>query len=114
RLIASSGISPTDDWVFEGAHEKLTVRVQPQIVVNTNDGPLEAACRGYGLTRLLSYQVAPQLESGELRAVLEGYEGTKLPVHVIHREGRHASAKVRSFVDLAVETLRADRALNPD
>ncbi|MCC4118751.1 LysR family transcriptional regulator, partial [Aromatoleum toluclasticum] len=42
RLIASSGISPTDDWVFEGAHEKLTVRVQPQIVVNTNDGPLEA------------------------------------------------------------------------
>lgn len=114
RLIASSGISPTNDWVFAGAYEKLTVRVQPQIVVNTNDGPLEAACRGYGLTRLLSYQVAPQLESGELRAVLEGYEGTKLPVHVIHREGRHASAKVRSFVDLAVETLRADRALNPD
>ncbi|WP_232428908.1 LysR family transcriptional regulator [Aromatoleum toluclasticum] len=114
RLIASSGISPTNDWVFAGAYGKLTVRVQPQIVVNTNDGPLEAACRGYGLTRLLSYQVAPQLESGELRAVLQGYEGTKLPVHVIHREGRHASAKVRSFVDLAVETLRADRALNPD
>ena len=36
----------------------------------------------------------------------------QVPVHVIHREGRYASAKVRSFVDLAVERLRADTALN--
>jgi hypothetical protein len=33
-------------------------------------------------------------------------------VHVIHREGRYGSAKVRSFVDLAVQRLRADKALN--
>lgn len=113
RLVASSGISPTNDWVFQSAGEKLTVRVQPRIVVNTNDGPLEAARQGYGLTRLLSYQVAQQLASGELKTVLGEYEGTDLPVHVIHREGRHGSAKVRSFVDLAVERLRADKTLGP-
>jgi len=87
--------------------------VQPRIIVNTNDAPLEAARRGYGLTRLLSYQVAPELASGELRTVLAGCEGPDLPVHVVHREGRHGSAKVRSFVDLAVARLRADRALDP-
>lgn len=112
RLVASSGIAPTNDWVFESADEKLSVRVQPRIFVNTNDGPLEAARQGYGLTRLLSYQVAPQLASGELKTVLGDYEGPDLPVHVIHREGRHGSAKVRSFVDLAVDRLRADKALN--
>lgn len=112
RLVASSGISPTNDWVFQSTTEKRTVRVQPRIVVNTNDGPLEAARQGYGLTRLLSYQVAPQLASGELQTVLPDYEGPDLPVHVIHREGRYGSAKVRSFVDLSVERLRADRALN--
>jgi DNA-binding transcriptional LysR family regulator len=64
------------------------------------------------LTRLLSYQVAPQLASGELKIILGDYEGADLPVHVIHREGRHGSAKVRSFVDLAVDRLRADKALN--
>jgi len=86
--------------------------VQPRIVVNTNDGPLEAARQGYGLTRLLSYQVAPQLASGELKTVLGDYEEPDLPVHVIHREGRHGSAKVRSFVDLAIKRLRADKALS--
>lgn len=112
RLVAASGVSPTNDWVFQSEGEKRTVRVQPCIVANTNDGPLEAALRGHGLTRLLSYQVAPQLASGELKTVLGDYEGPELPVHVIHREGRHGQAKVRSFVDLAVERLRADRALN--
>lgn len=113
RLVASSGVSPTNDWVFQSASGKRTVRVQPRIIVNTNDGPLEAARRGYGVTRLLSYQVAPQLASGELQAVLADYEDLDLAVHVVHREGRHGSAKARSFVDLAVERLRADRALWP-
>ena len=35
-----------------------------------------------------------------------------LPVQVLHREGRHASPTVRSFVDLAIERLRANPALN--
>lgn len=112
RLVAASGISPTNDWIFHSAGEKLSVPAQPRIVVNTNDGALEAARHGYGLTRLLSYQAAPQLASGELKTVLGAYEGADLPVHVIHREGRHGSAKVRSFVDLAVDRLRADKALN--
>lgn len=112
RLVASSGIAPTNDWVFQSSGEKLTVRVQPSIVANTNDGALEAARQGYGLTRLLSYQVALQLDTGELQTVLAAYEGNDLPVHVIHREGRHGSAKVRSFVDLAVDRLRADKALS--
>jgi DNA-binding transcriptional LysR family regulator len=112
RLVASSGVSPTNDWVFQSAGERRTVRVRPRIVANTNDGSLEAARQGYGLARLLSYQVAPQLASGELRTVLGEFEGPDLPVHVIHREGRHGPAKVRAFVDLAVERLRADTALN--
>jgi len=33
-------------------------------------------------------------------------------VHVLHREGRHASAKARAFLDLAIERLRANPALN--
>jgi DNA-binding transcriptional LysR family regulator len=112
RLVAANGISPSNDWVFQYAGKDRTVRVQPRIVVNTNDGALEAARQGYGLTRLLSYQVAPQLTTGELKTVLGDYEGDALPVHVIHREGRYGSAKVRSFVDLVVGRLRADKALN--
>lgn len=111
-IVTATGLSPTPEWSFQQNGAKRTVKVAPRILVNTNDGALEAARAGFGLTRLLSYQVAPQLASGELKRVLGAFEEAALPVHVLHREGRHGSAKVRSFVDLAVERLRADQALN--
>ncbi len=77
RLVAASGISPTNDWVFQSAGERRTVRVQPRIVANTNDGPLEAARRGYGLTRLLSYQVAPAARFGGAEDRSRGLRGAR-------------------------------------
>jgi DNA-binding transcriptional LysR family regulator len=77
----------------------------------TNDSALAAAVAGLGITRLLSYQVAAHLRSGALQVVLEGFEAAPLPVHVVHHEGRRATRKVRAFVDLAVDGLRADPAL---
>lgn len=111
-LIAATAVSAGSEWTFAIGKQKIAVRVSPRILVNTNDGAIEAARDGFGLTRLLSYQVAGELAAGKLRTVLSEYEEAPLPIHVIHREGRHGSAKVRSFVDLAVEKLRADKALN--
>lgn len=110
-LIAATSVSAGQEWTFAKGKEKVGIRLSPRILVNTNDGALEAARSGFGLTRLISYQVANELAAGTLKAVLTNFEEASLPVHVIHREGRHGSAKVRSFVDLAVERLRADTAL---
>lgn len=110
-LIAATSVSAGSEWTFAKGKEKIGLRLGPRILVNTNDGALEAAKSGFGLTRLLSYQVASELAAGTLKTVLTDFEEPSLPVQVIHREGRHGSAKVRCFVDLAVERLRADRAL---
>ena len=112
QIIAATAISTGSDWIFANGGEKLRVKLNPRILVNTNDGALEAAKDGFGLTRLISYQVANELAAGQLKTVLSRYEDAPLPIHVIHREGRHRSAKVRSFVDFAVEKLRTDKALN--
>jgi DNA-binding transcriptional LysR family regulator len=111
RIIAATSVSAGSEWAFAKGKERISVRLRPKIFVNTNDGALEAARSGFGLTRLISYQVANELAAGTLKAVLTEFEEASLPVHVIHREGRHGSAKVRSFVDLAVERLRANQGL---
>ncbi len=82
------------------------------LTTSTNDSAIAAAIGGFGLTRLLSYQIAEFLRDGQLKTVLSQYEPPALPIHVVHREGRHASKKARAFIDLAVERLRADKALN--
>jgi len=112
QIIAATAVSTGPEWTFAKGKEKIGVKLSPRILVNTNDGALEAAKDGVGLTRLISYQIANELAAGKIKTVLSEYEEAPLPIHVIHREGRHGSAKVRSFVDLAVQKLRADKALN--
>lgn len=107
-IVASSAGSNALDWRFGSR----VLRIKPRLTVTTNDAAIEAAVRGAGITRLLSYQVSQRIEAGELKLVLEKYEPTPRPIHIIHREGRYASAKVRAFIELLVERLRADPAVN--
>lgn len=111
RIIASTSAWTSLEWRF-GVQKKSAVHVNPRLFCNTNEAAISAAVRGWGLTRVLSYQIAPQLEAGELRTILANYEEEALPIHVVHPEGRYASAKVRSFIDFAVGKLRANRHFN--
>jgi DNA-binding transcriptional LysR family regulator len=111
-VVAASTVSPVVEWKFGRDAQTSVVRVKPRLTVNSNAAAIEAVRRGFGMTRLLSYQIAPYLASGQLKTVLSEFEPGHLPIHVVHREGRSASAKVRTFVDLMVARLRADQALN--
>jgi DNA-binding transcriptional LysR family regulator len=81
-------------------------------VVTSNAAAVTAAQADFGITRLLSYQVAPQLADGDLQIILAEYEPAARPIHIVHREGRFASATVRSFIDFIAARLRADSLLN--
>jgi DNA-binding transcriptional LysR family regulator len=108
--IQATGITPAPEWRFREHDSTRTVPIQPRLVTTTNDSAIVAATAGLGIVRLLSYQVADELAQGTLRVVLADYELAALPVHVVHREGKHANQKVRAFIDLAIETLRAEAA----
>ncbi len=108
-LFAPGSAAP--DWAFPARGRSVTVRPRTQLIVNTVDVTIAAAVAGRGLTRALSYQIAPELAAGQLRIVLEEFEPPPLPIHVVHAEGRRAAARVRAFVDFAVERLRANAAL---
>lgn len=111
-LLASSAGDLGKDWKFYHGGREQVVRINPRMTVSTNDAAIEAAKSGLGITRLLSYQVAEALRFGELEIVLGNYEGPAKPVHIVHREDRFSSSKVRAFIDLMAEKLRNDKSLN--
>ena len=111
-VISASAVTPTVEWQFVTDNKKISVKVNPRLTVTNNDAAIQAALQGFGITRLMSYQIAPHLGSGQLQTVLKEYELPRLPIHVLHSEGRQASAKVRTFVDLLVDRLRTDKVLN--
>lgn len=111
RLIQSLPLGTSAEWPFQRNGKQVTVHIEPQARMNTNDAVIELAVRGFGCARLLSYQIAPYVSEKRLKIILVPFELSPLPVHIIHQEGRTVSAKVRSFVDFAVERLRANPSL---
>jgi DNA-binding transcriptional LysR family regulator len=110
--VSAAGVTPMSEWRFNDGGAPLMQLIAPRLRTTSNDSALAAAVAGLGITRLLSYQVAAQVRSGALQVVLQDFETAPLPVHVVHHEGRRATQKVRAFIDLAVERLRSDAALN--
>jgi DNA-binding transcriptional LysR family regulator len=111
QIIVSTTSWASLDWRFGGA-QKPVVRIAPRLSFNTYAAVMKATLLGWGLSRPLSYQIGQALMEGDLQTILPEFEEDPLPVHVVHPEGRRASAKVRAFVDLAVDRLRANRTIN--
>jgi DNA-binding transcriptional LysR family regulator len=106
RTIGVTAAWSAREWRL-GAESDVIARVTPTLYCNTNDAAIAAAGDGFGLVRVPSYQVADDLRAGRLQAVLEDFEEPPLPVHVVYADRVHAPAKVRLFVDLAVQRLRS-------
>ncbi|MCA9660645.1 MAG: LysR family transcriptional regulator [Myxococcales bacterium] len=111
QVVVGGDESERVEWRLSEGGEPCVVRVRPRLACSTNHAAISAALAGWGLARVLSYQIGAALASGELVAVLEDYEPPPIPVHVVWSGGRRAPAKVRAFVDLAVERLRANPLL---
>jgi len=109
RVTASISAWASPEWRFAGDQR---VTIDATLQCNTNEAAIATAKDGWGLTRVVHYQIGPALIAGDLQIVLADYEEPPLPIHVLYPEGRHAPAKVRAFVDLAVSRLRENRLLN--
>lgn len=84
-----------------------SVRVSSRLGTNSVATAIDAAVRGLGIVRPLSYQVQRELAEGSLVCLLEAYEPEPVPVNLVFmpQRGRHGGA-VRAFIDHAVPQLR--------
>ena len=105
RIAASNSSWASPEWRFADGQR---ITLDPVLQCNTNQAVIDTARAGWGLTRVLHYQVGPALLAGELQVVLEEFEEPPLPIHLVYPQGRQAPAKVRAFVDMAVERLRGN------
>lgn len=110
-IISAVSVSPRTEWKFGAADDPTVVKTTPRLMVTSNDAAIEAAVAGLGICRLLSYMIPEELTDGRLKIVLAEYEELPWPVHVLHRESKYGSSKVRKFIDVLVEHLRTHQHL---
>ena len=107
NIVSAGAVAPGHELRFSQDGRSRVVKLQPRLATTTNESAVAAAVTGFGITQQMLYKVAEPLARGELQEVLSDFEPPALPVHVLHREGRYASRRVRAFLDLAIERLRA-------
>ncbi|MEM9899115.1 MAG: LysR substrate-binding domain-containing protein [Pseudomonadota bacterium] len=105
QVILNTPAGLSTEWRF-GRDLDQIVRLKPRLTLSSVAASIAVAQRGWGLVRVLSYQVGPDLLDGRLQAVLEAFEPEPLPIQLVHVEGRRAPAKIRSFIDFAKDRFR--------
>jgi DNA-binding transcriptional LysR family regulator len=97
----------TPTWgPFNDRGRQLRLTVSGNLEFNQN-GPAIAACvadAGFGM--FLSYQVAPYLQSKQLRVVLAGFQPAPRPVHVVYPHARLLPMRTRVFIEWMKQELK--------
>jgi len=98
--------SSQDRWTFKGSDGAVTVRVQGNFQVNSNEAVREALLAGLGISLVQTFVVGEELKSGKLEPVLTQYEaqgGFGSNIYATWLPNRNLTPKVRAFVDFLVE-----------
>ncbi len=112
-IATSSASQVVSEWQFVDDGRSLTVPITPRLVVSANNAAIQLARLGWGMTRVLSYQVAAAVAAGELEIVLDAFEPPPLPIQVVFHNCGRVPARVNTFVDFLSQRLSQDAALNP-
>ncbi|SMQ30395.1 DNA-binding transcriptional regulator, LysR family [Pseudomonas helmanticensis] len=114
KLVGTQAFRNSIQWDFQNQGQQNSIRARSRLSCATVQAAISAAAHGAGITRCLSYPLYDYLNSGRLQRILRPYELPALPVHVVYRERRKASMRLRSFVDHMVDGLREHPAMQQD
>jgi DNA-binding transcriptional LysR family regulator len=105
-LVSFESVSTANSWTFRTDGAETPVEFRSRLSVNTIDAAIDAGLAGAGIVRAMSYQVAEFVRSGRLVVVLQAFEPSPRPVHLVYAEQNRLPLKMRAFIDFVVPRLR--------
>ncbi len=102
----SSGVAA---WTFLGPNEPVTVRTSGTYQINNSEALREVLIGKCGIGRLPTFVAGPDILSGRLIRVLPQFRMPSQSLYSVFPERRHMPAKVRVFLDFAIEQFGADQ-----
>jgi DNA-binding transcriptional LysR family regulator len=102
-VVSFAGIDGVARWAFGG---DIEAPIRPRLIVSTAEAAIDAAVSGFGITRVLSYQIGDALARQSLVRLLREHEPADVPIHLVYPDGRHPPPKLRAFIDFVVPRLR--------
>ena len=101
--IVDSSLPGRDNWRFTRNGQRLEIRISPLLSVNSAAAVRQALSAGLGIGICPQFMVARAIAGGELVELFEDRPDYPFGVHLVYPHRMHLSAKVRAFIDFAME-----------
>jgi DNA-binding transcriptional LysR family regulator len=101
--------SDANEWTLIGEGGPETVTVSGSYQVNNSEALLEALREGIGIGRLPTFVAGPDLKTGRLVKLFESYRLPDFTIYAVFPERQYLPAKVRAFLDFAIEYFGGDK-----
>jgi len=101
--------SDANEWTLIGEGGPETVTVSGSYQVNNSEALLEALREGIGIGRLPTFVAGPDLKTGRLVKLFESYRLPDFTLYAVFPERQYLPAKVRAFLDFAIEYFGGDK-----
>ncbi|TPW28774.1 LysR family transcriptional regulator [Martelella alba] len=89
-----------DFWRLEGPEGPVTLKPEGRLITNSSEVIREAVLAGNGIALRSTWDIGPELASGELMQILPAYEtGNKVSLSAVYPSRSFLPAKVRLFID---------------
>jgi LysR family transcriptional regulator for bpeEF and oprC len=88
---------------FTRGDETLEINAHAAVAVNESTAHMTALAAGLGIGQTFAWFVRDLVARGDMAHVLEDWQPPRHPLHIMYPPNRHLNAKVRVFVDWAVQ-----------
>ena len=101
--------SDANKWTLIDADRSQSVLVSGSYQVNNSEALLEALRAGVGIGRLPTFVAGPDLKTGRLVKLFESWRIPDFTMYAVFPEREYLPAKVRVFLDFAIEYFGGDQ-----
>ncbi|MDT3251464.1 LysR family transcriptional regulator [Serratia sp. root2] len=91
---------------FVDRGKEIDIQHRYHVSVNEGNALLAAALAGLGIIQTFRFMAQPHLDNGELVSLLHDWQPPSEHMYVVYPSNRHLSAKLRVFIDWAVEAFK--------
>ncbi|WP_444885071.1 LysR family transcriptional regulator [Microbulbifer sp. PSTR4-B] len=96
------------EWNFIQDNHLHTIEVRGNYQVNNSEALREAILQGLGIGRLPTFVAGADIKSGLLVPLFEEYQMPAKTIYAVFPERQYMPAKVRAFIDFAIEYFGGD------
>jgi DNA-binding transcriptional LysR family regulator len=93
-------------WRFVSGNRTRLAPIRSRLCVNTSEAAVLAAMNSAGLARVMSYKMDAAMRERKLEIVLDDFEPTPLPIHILYPPRKPMPLKLRTFLNWMTPRLK--------